>query len=1337
MEKYNMEMELSPDTIPGKMMGRIQSNSTVLEFGCAYGRMTKHMCQQLHCKVYIAELDPEAYACAKEFAEDGYCGDVENDTWFALFENKKFDYILFADVLEHLRNPVHVLTQARKLLKESGEIIISIPNIGHNDILVKLYQNRFEYTSIGLLDETHVHFWGVKDLKKIAEETGCILRLVDGVYQLPFGTEQHPQPEETSRAIKDALACRPYNEVYQLLFVLQDKVWAEKKGISTEVKLRQFGDDFLVFCYWDTGEGYTPGQVTRLEPQNIAGEKFRFFCDSIPSACRRARFDPPLGYFCVITDIHVVTNIRSCEIRPLNGTTVRGITVFANTNPQMEFDLPAGAQWFEITTNIQVYSGDYCSELFTAIQDLPALQRQNHDLQEQLLDAQTSHRELNEARLVLNEKAATLEMQVEKNLKIIADKERKIESQQEELLRVQSMYQQLAAQAQNDRAQYALQSVQYEYVIHSKSWRITRPLRAAVNAVKNNTIGMLLYKTVKSLRTSGLKSTLYKIKKFRSTKLHRLNPGVSESTPQTLTAMADGIVQMGGTVYGAEKLMSLGVNSKKKCLLVSHEMNLTGAPIALSYLAKTVENMGHFPVFIAPWDGKLSEQLLEKAVPTFIYEGLFQTDYVAKCAGLFDYIVVCTNVGAPLVAQLNGGQIPVLWWIHEARVSYHPGALAAMPVTLAENIHVYCGGGYAERLLHEYRPNYKIKQLLYYVPDYSRNLPKNLSFILEGTEGKTVFAVIGMQEQRKGQDILVSAIRMLSPEDRKQCLFVFAGKPCYEPIRHEIESICSEFPENVRYIQELGRADLMALYMQIDCLICTSRDDPMPIVVTEAMLMSKVIICSENTGSADLLEQENAGLIYRNDDPSELKRDIEHVLEFKGTPDLMAVAQRARETYESFFSYEMCCEATKTAINRFCGDKENLQTYDGKVSVIIPTYNAGDSVENLLVSLQNQKMVKGVEIIVVDSESKDGTAERAEHLGAKVIRIKQSEFSHSFARNLGAEHASGEYLLFMTQDAMPNGDLWICGLMQPVLKDGVVAVSCQEEPRPNCDLLGRISIWLHSEYMGILEANRIMKLPADQSYDNMRRNGQLNDVTCLVQRNAFMELKYRGDYAEDLDLGIRLIQAGYTLALLSNVQVIHSHTRPAFYHMKRALVDLKTLKKILPNMPIENVSAQCVANRIITAHYVVLLLADHMGRQENICSWEFFCTWLEQEFLKIKAILPTISREKLLTEIQTLFPGQDQNLLTFVKELYANYAEQFQYDLSFMDTCLYFIVRTLTRYWNACGAKFTQEMLDETMELLPKYTAQLYGIAMASYVISYPDEKSPLNDMAKKYSAGV
>ena len=165
MSKYDIPMVDSIDTIPGKIMSRIRQGSNVLEFGCANGRMTKYMQQRLQCKVFIVEIDREAFDVAVQYAEDGFCGDIEQFEWVNKAAQNKFDYIIFADVLEHLKEPEKVIAQAANLLNEDGEIVISIPNVAHFDILANLYLNHFKYTKIGLLDDTHIHFWGKEDLQ--------------------------------------------------------------------------------------------------------------------------------------------------------------------------------------------------------------------------------------------------------------------------------------------------------------------------------------------------------------------------------------------------------------------------------------------------------------------------------------------------------------------------------------------------------------------------------------------------------------------------------------------------------------------------------------------------------------------------------------------------------------------------------------------------------------------------------------------------------------------------------------------------------------------------------------------------------------------------------------------------------------------------------------------------------------------------------------------------------------------------------------------------------------------------------------------------------------------
>ena len=105
MSKYDFELDLSENTSTGMILSKIEKGSTVLEFGCAEGRMTRYMQQTLDCRVYIVELDKAAYDTAAQYAADGVCGDIMDFVWAEKFGHIGFDTIIFADVLEHLPEP--------------------------------------------------------------------------------------------------------------------------------------------------------------------------------------------------------------------------------------------------------------------------------------------------------------------------------------------------------------------------------------------------------------------------------------------------------------------------------------------------------------------------------------------------------------------------------------------------------------------------------------------------------------------------------------------------------------------------------------------------------------------------------------------------------------------------------------------------------------------------------------------------------------------------------------------------------------------------------------------------------------------------------------------------------------------------------------------------------------------------------------------------------------------------------------------------------------------------------------------------------------------------------
>jgi glycosyltransferase involved in cell wall biosynthesis len=265
------------------------------------------------------------------------------------------------------------------------------------------------------------------------------------------------------------------------------------------------------------------------------------------------------------------------------------------------------------------------------------------------------------------------------------------------------------------------------------------------------------------------------------------------------------------------------------------------------------------------------------------------------------------------------------------------------------------------------------------------------------------------------------------------------------------------------------------------------------------------------------------------------------------------------------------------------------------VSVMVPVKNAGSDLAELVTRMKAQAGFRRVEIVIVDSGSTDGSAESAAALGAVVVRIAAADFSHSGARNLGAERATGDYVLFTVQDALPSSERWLLEMFTALQRHEAAAVSCGEEPRADSDLFYRVISWNHHRFMTAGGADRIMSDPGTDDPVSRRQNAQISDTACLVPRELFLRYRHRGEYAEDLDLGLRLIDDGYRLAFLTAPRIRHSHNRPAWYHLKRSYVEHIALFEMLPGYPAAPGSAAAAAAAMVSSCDALDALARGLG----------------------------------------------------------------------------------------------------------------------------------------------
>ena len=217
--KYDIpDFELHEGTSQTLVYRRVPENSNVLEFGCATGYMTRALHEGKGCRVTCTEIDPEAAKVASMFAEQVIVGDVETYEWASQLEGRKFDRILFADVLEHLRRPDLILKRCTEFLAPEGSIVLSVPNVAHNAIIIDLLLDKFEYHPLGLLDNTHIHLFTKTSLDAMLKEVDLHPVYIDATYAPVRDTEFSCSIKDIDGISPDFWTSRPYGCVYQYIY---------------------------------------------------------------------------------------------------------------------------------------------------------------------------------------------------------------------------------------------------------------------------------------------------------------------------------------------------------------------------------------------------------------------------------------------------------------------------------------------------------------------------------------------------------------------------------------------------------------------------------------------------------------------------------------------------------------------------------------------------------------------------------------------------------------------------------------------------------------------------------------------------------------------------------------------------------------------------------------------------------------------------------------------------------------------------------------------------------------------------------------------------------------
>ena len=218
-----------------------------------------------------------------------------------------------------------------------------------------------------------------------------------------------------------------------------------------------------------------------------------------------------------------------------------------------------------------------------------------------------------------------------------------------------------------------------------------------------------------------------------------------------------------------------------------------------------------------------------------------------------------------------------------------------------------------------------------------------------------------------------------------------------------------------------------------------------------------------------------------------------------------------------------------------------------RMAIIIPTLNGGDLWLSCIGSLR-QQIPQPDCTIIVDSGSMDGTDTAAEAMGYEVLRITKETFDHGGTRQMAAERLAGyDVLVYLTQDAVLASPNALAQLVAPFADPNVGTAYGRQLPRP-----GANAIEAHA---------RLFNYPARSDSRTLGDKTRLG-IKAAFTSNSFAAYRTKALLAvggfpaklilgEDMVVAARMLQAGWSVAYVSEAQVYHSHNYSVLQELRR------------------------------------------------------------------------------------------------------------------------------------------------------------------------------------------
>jgi glycosyltransferase involved in cell wall biosynthesis len=386
--------------------------------------------------------------------------------------------------------------------------------------------------------------------------------------------------------------------------------------------------------------------------------------------------------------------------------------------------------------------------------------------------------------------------------------------------------------------------------------------------------------------------------------------GYTSTDPYYTENMRDMLYKDSPTKYRMTAVNRCGVDKTRgDILLVTHDLSMSGAPIAFCRLAAHLWNVGYFVTLVSPESGPRLEYCVQRGIPVVIDPLILRIP--ASLTSLlknFDLILPNTILGAQVVQAAKSMQKPCLWLVHESqyglqRANEDPSVAAAFGLADAvgfpsdktrqlyqrfrrDNVHftIYCGGP----------------------PEPEAHRPK-----IERDRSKLMVVHLGSIEPRKGQDLLLKSIAALPSEIAEGCEFYLLGRVLDHKFFAELQRAAQGWNQ-VRFLGVKSHEESLAYIEAADIVVCPSRDETGPTFVVEGMAYGKAIISAAVGHVPEIMEHEVSGLIVPVEDPDAMARELARL--WKDRALVEKLGRNARVRYQRDLSFERFGRAVEKRI---------------------------------------------------------------------------------------------------------------------------------------------------------------------------------------------------------------------------------------------------------------------------------------------------------------------------------------------------------------------------------------------------------------------------------------